>query len=681
MRRLNQLALLFALLIIVGPSAIARGTNSPGAPVKSTVYWSGLSDSATSISVTEPFLRSLITTASLTGTSTTQFAVRNGNNILVGTEVINGQVSVFIPAHGDFRVYDAAADDFVLRATSTSLLLNLPTLVQGDMDVNGDISADNFPSDLSGYALKASDNNFATTQTMTGVVAARARVTTLTLSGLTASTVPYVDAYKRLASSSVTPTELGYVHNTTGSVQTQLNYLLGLIGTGGGGGAVWGAITGMLSGQTDLQGALDAKVPTTRTVNGHALSSNVTVTPTDLSLVIGTNTEAWDADLDYLAGFTPAANVKSIFNAADYSAVRTLLGLVPGTNVQAYDATLAAVAAYNTNGIVTQTAADTFTGRTLTGTANQITVTNGSGAAGNPTISLPSAIVIDALQADTGVATNLVQSVSSDDDLVLTAHDGDMVLTLSGSSFSFSGSPITSAVWNGDPILDSYVNSASAWNAKQAGDSDLTAAAAQSTSGFVSRNNTGPAWNPRTLTGTTNRLTVSNGTGTGGDPVFDISASYVGQSSINALGTIGTGTWQGTTIGTAYGGTGSTSGNVMKETITFNIGNNITVVPVGDVFVSHRRYAYTINSVTINAKQSGSIVIDIGKVARGSWAGSFTGSITGAALPTLSSAFSSQDTTLTGWTTSVSADYDLLFTVISSSGVRFVTCTVEITKS
>lgn len=60
--------------------------------------------------------------------------------------------------------------------------------------------------------------------------------------------------------------------------------------------------------------------------------------------------------------------------------------------VQGLDNTLTALAAYNTNGLLTQTAADTFTGRTITGTASQITVTNGNGVSGNPTISLPSAI-------------------------------------------------------------------------------------------------------------------------------------------------------------------------------------------------------------------------------------------------------------------------------------------------
>lgn len=46
----------------------------------------------------------------------------------------------------------------------------------------------------------------------------------------------------------------------------------------------------------------------------------------------------------------------------------------------------------SSNGIVVRTGTNTYTVRTITGTANELTVTNGSGASGAPTLSLPSAL-------------------------------------------------------------------------------------------------------------------------------------------------------------------------------------------------------------------------------------------------------------------------------------------------
>ncbi len=57
------------------------------------------------------------------------------------------------------------------------------------------------------------------------------------------------------------------------------------------------------------------------------------------------------------------------------------------------------------------------------------------------------------------------------------------------------------------------------------------------------------------VSGTANRITSTGGV----TPVIDISASYVGQTSITALGTITTGVWSATAISETKGGTNQTS--------------------------------------------------------------------------------------------------------------------------
>ncbi len=70
-------------------------------------------------------------------------------------------------------------------------------------------------------------------------------------------------------------------------------------------------------------------------------AANYAAMRTQLSLVVGTNVQAYDADLTAYAGITPAANTQSLLGAANYAAMRALLDLEAGTDFNAYDADLA----------------------------------------------------------------------------------------------------------------------------------------------------------------------------------------------------------------------------------------------------------------------------------------------------------------------------------------------------
>ena len=93
-----------------------------------------------------------------------------------------------------------------------------------------------------------------------------------------------------------------------------------------------------------------------------------------------------------------ATTLRAQIPAADPTAGQVMLFGAPSSTIST--ATWGnKLATPSSNGLVSSTGSDASAGRTLTGTTNQIAVTNGDGTAGNPTIALDSIVDLSAKTA------------------------------------------------------------------------------------------------------------------------------------------------------------------------------------------------------------------------------------------------------------------------------------------
>ena len=196
--------------------------------------------------------------------------------------------------------------------------------------------------------------------------------------------------------------------------------------------------------------------------------------------------------------------------------------------------------------------------------------------------------------------------------------------------------------------------------------------------------------------------TGSNGTsGTNGDAGDPGTSGTSGTSGVSgATGSNGTSGTSGTngTGSTLTGGTFVTSGgtltldssdasSVVVTGFTSNIGcfgltidgggSAITTGIKGSIIVP---YGCIIDSWSIIADQSGSIVVDVWKGSSLSIPTSAASSIAGSELPTLSSQQINTDLDLTTWTTNLVVDDVLVFNVNSASTVTRVTLQIKVIK-
>jgi len=144
--------------------------------------------------------------------------------------------------------------------------------------------------------------------------------------------------------------------------------------------------------------------------------------------------------------------------------------------------------------------------------------------------------------------------------------------------------------------------------------------------------------------GTANRITVNADS-------IDIASTYVGQSSITTLGTIGTGVWQGSIIGSTYGGTGVNNGS---NTIT--LGGSIVTA---SSFTTSGAYGLTLTqtgTTNVTLPTNGTLAtldgsetftnktLTLPTINGGALSGTFSGGFTASGIATFSSATASTST-------------------------------------
>lgn len=121
--------------------------------------------------------------------------------------------------------------------------------------------------------------------------------------------------------------------------------------------------------------------------------------------------------------------------------------------------------------------------------------------------------------------------------------------------------------------------------------------------------------------------------------------------------------------------------SIRDATVNLIIDGLGSVIPVGIAGDLQVDFNCTILSATLLADQSGDIIVDVWKDSFANFPPTIADSITAAAKPTITGSIKSQDTTLAGWTTTITAGDILRFNVDSCSAIERCTIALKVRRN
>jgi hypothetical protein len=209
----------------------------------------------------------------------------------------------------------------------------------------------------------------------------------------------------------------------------------------------------------------------------------------------------------------------------------------------------------------------------LTGTNNEITVSN-SGV-GAVTLGLPANVTISNNLTVTGdlivngntTTLNTATLVVEDKNIVLANSASPTDITADGAGITILGATDKTFTW---------VDATDAWTSSE---------------------------NMNLVSG---KVYEINGTSVLSNTTL---GSSVVTSSLTAVGTIATGTWQGTAVGIAYGGTGSTTADGARTALGLAIGSNV------------QAYSSILANVAAGTYSGDDDIVTVGTITAGTWSG------------------------------------------------------------